>query len=109
MDLTSKGGRLGHFFFQISFFLSSGKNDHQKHRNLKKKKKIWHFFFLQKFWKSIVSYFQTFLVKFSLTLAQKQLILYDFSKVKKNLPKWKIWVGLAHKTGFSFFVAWCLH
>ena len=35
---------------------------------------------------------------------QKQLILHDFSKLKKNLPKWKIWVGYSRKTGFSFFL-----
>ena len=39
---------------------------------------------------------------------QKWLLLHSLSKLlkkkkkKKNLPKWKIWVGLAHKTGFSF-------
>ena len=43
-----------------------------------------------------------FVQKF-LILVEKQLILEDFGKIiKKNLPKWKIWVGCTRKTVFFF-------
>ena len=55
-------------------------------------------------------YFQFFSKKFSqifFDFDQKRLILHDFSKLKKkNLPKWKIWIGRVRKAGFSFFVAY---
>ena len=34
------------------------------------------------------------------TKQNTQLILHDFGKLKKNLPKWKIWVSQTCKTGF---------
>ena len=52
--------------------------------------------------KNIFSYLQKLSAKFHSTLA-KQLILHGFEQTKKNLPKWKIWVGWASKIRFFFF------
>ena len=73
-------------------------------KTFKKMKKIWQF--LQKnFGKIFWLTFKNFQPKF-LDFGKKQLILQDFGKKKKKkLPKQKIWVGWACKTGFSFFVA----
>ena len=60
-------------------------------------------FSCEKFWKSILSYFQKISVKFSLTLAKNDWFYMILEK--KFLPKGNIWVGRARKTGFSFFVA----
>ena len=68
------------------------------------------------FWRKILEkYFQLFSRIFShifFDFGKKRQILHGFfetkkkkKKEKKILPKWKIWVGRACKTGFSFFVA----
>ena len=51
--------------------------------------------------------------KFSVTLIKNgwfYIVLTNYikKKKKKNLPKWKIWVGRARKTEFSFFMALAL-
>ena len=104
------------FFFLISFFsLSAGTNDSpQNYKNLKKKKKK-----KKKsdiFWSKILEkYPQIFSKIFSqicLDFHPKQLILCDFSKLKKTNkqtqktpPKLEKLGRLACKTGFSFIVA----
>ena len=59
------------------------------------------------FWRKILGkYFQLFSQIFSqifFDFGKKKLISHGFIKLQKNLPKWKIWVGRACKTGFSFF------
>ena len=64
-------------------------------------------FFGEKFLNNIPSYFPKIFSQIFEEFGQKQLILHDFSKLKKKkiLPIWKNWVGHARKTVFSFFVA----
>ena len=62
----------------------------------------------EKFWENIFSCFQKILAKFSLTLTKNDwfyIVLGNYQKKKKRkIPKWKILVGHARKTGFSFFM-----
>ena len=88
-----------YFLFLIFFSHSVGKNDSPKISQKiwgcseKKKKKLEKCFQL----------FSKIFSQFSLTLAKNNWF-YSFSKLKKKekLPKWKIWIGRAHKTGFFF-------
>ena len=63
-------------------------------------------FFAEKFGKIFRLIFKKFQPKFS-DLGQKTADFTRFWKkfLKKISSKKKIWVGRAHKTGFSFFVA----
>ena len=96
---SNQGCRVGPLV--VTFFLrSGGKKDSPKNNKISSLD-----VFGEKFWKKIFSYFQILWTKFSVTLNKKGW----FCTVKKKIPKWKIWVGCAHKTGFSFFVAWGVH
>ena len=105
-DLPSRVGRSGLFFQIIFFFFLVVKMSPLKTQ--KSLKKMWQFF--DKYFGKFSVIFTNYQAKF-LRLEPKWLILNDFSKLEKNknknLPKWKIWVCRARKTGFSFFFFFC--
>ena len=91
-------------FFLNNFFLSDGKNDSLENNKISQKSGI----FWKKIWKKVFSYFQKFYTKFSLTLTKNGCFYIFDSKLlkkekeKKNLPKWKIFIGCTCKTRFFF-------
>ena len=91
-DLPSRFGRSGDFSLNSIFFLVA-KMTPLKTQKFAKKSDV----LLRKVWKSILSFS---------TLAKNgrfYMLLANYKKEKKNiLPKWKIWVRRARKTGISF-------